>query len=439
VADAWEIFARHGSDAVRWSFFSGGSPWTTRRISDDGIRETARTTLFTLWNVLSFFATYADLDGWSPEVGRNGGPAAGPTAVGVASAAPTHVLDRWIRAELDDTTAAMTAALDDFDALAASTRLARFVDDLSNWYLRRSRRRFWKQAEPAAHATLHHALVTTARLLAPFCPFLADEVHRVLCDDRSVHLADWPEAVGEIDRDVTARMAAARRLVTLGRAARTDAKVKVRQPLRRALLLHPGVELDDAVRAEIREELNVRALEDVDTLSGLITWDVVPRFRALGPRLGPRVADVKSALAAADGSALRRELEAAGAVEVAGIRLTADEVEVRARRHESFALAEDGGWAVALDLELDDDLRREGVARELIRALNDLRKERGLLIADRVRVRLGGDDAVREAVAEHAAWIADEVLAVELTWADGGELTVRVDQADVSVALEPAV
>jgi isoleucyl-tRNA synthetase len=426
VADPWVMFARHGSDALRWYFFAGGSPWTTRRVSDDGVREAARTTLLTLWNVLAFFATYSDLDGWTPE------------SVSAPDAAPTHALDRWIRAELDDTIAGVTAALDGFDALAAATRLARFVDDLSNWYLRRSRRRFWKQAEPEAHATLHHSLVTTARLMAPFCPFLADEVHTVLTDGRTVHLADWPQPRGGGDRGLTDRMAAARRLVTLGRSARTDAKIKVRQPLRRALLLHPGMELDEAVRAEIREELNVRSLEDVDTLSGLISWEIVPNFRALGPRLGPRVAEVKAALAEADGSVLARSLEAEGAIEVAGIRLTPDDVEVRARRHESFALAEDAGWAVALDLELDDDLRREGVARELIRALNDLRKEQGLAIADRVRLRLGGDDTVRAAVAEHGAWIADEVLAVELAWADGGELTVRVDGSAVAVALERA-
>jgi isoleucyl-tRNA synthetase len=148
------------------------------------------------------------------------------------------------------------------------------------------------------------------------------------------------------------------------------------------------------------------------------------------------VADVKSALASADGSALQRALETDGSIEVGGIRLTADEVEVRARRHESFALAEDGGWAVALDLELNDDLRREGVARELIRALNDLRKEQGLAIADRIRLRLSGDDAVQAAVDEHATWIADEVLAVDLEWAEGGDLAVRVDGSTVTVALE---
>ena len=147
---------------------------------------------------------------------------------------------------------------------------------------------------------------------------------------------------------------------------------------------------------------------------------------------------MKAALAQADGSALQRALEADGAIEVAGFRLTPEDVDVRARHHASFALAEDGGWAVALDLELDDDLRREGIARELIRALNDLRKEQGLAIADRVRLRLGGDDTVRAAVAAHGTWIADEVLAVELTWADGGDLSVRVDGTAVTVALERA-
>ena len=337
VLDPWAIFGRHGSDALRWYFFSAGSPWTTRRVSDDGIVETARATLLTLWNVFAFFVLYADLDGWSPP------------AFGVPDAAPTHVLDRWILSELDRTTDAVTTALEGFDALAAASRLTRFVDDLSNWYVRRSRRRFWKRAEAEAHATLHHVLTVTAQLLAPFCPLLAEEIFTTLTGETSVHLSDWPVASGAEDDLLAARMAAGRRLVALGRAARTDAKVKVRQPLRRALLLHPGTELDDAVRAEIREELNVRALEDVDTLSGLMSWEVVPNFRVLGPRLGAAVGDVKAALAEADGSALRRALEADGHLEVAGVRLYPGDVEVRATRHDSFALAEDAGWAVALD------------------------------------------------------------------------------------------
>jgi len=439
VVDPAEVFARHGADAVRWYFFSAGSPWTPRRVSDEGIAEAARATLITLWNVLAFFAGYADLDGWEATEDDS---ATGPTVD------PAHVLDRWVLSELDDAVATITTALEGYDALTAAGRLGRFVDDLSNWYVRRSRRRFWKASEDAAHATLHHVLVQAARLLAPFCPFLADEVHRTLLGGRSVHLADWPRLSGRRDPALAERMAAARRLVALGRAARTEAKIKVRQPLRRALLLHPGGRLDDEVRSQIAEELNVKAVEDVDTLSDLLTWKVTPNFRTLGPRLGPRLAEVKAALEGADGSALQRALDAGQTIEVAGVELSRDDVELRAVRHSSFALAEDGGWAVALDLDLDDDLRREGLARELVRALNELRKEQGLAIADRVRLTLSGPDAVGAALAAHGPWIAGEVLAVELRWVDGADgpdrppaedgiepLTIAVDGSAVEVVL----
>jgi isoleucyl-tRNA synthetase len=419
ISDPWYWFSTYGADALRWYFFASGQPWGQRRVFEDGVRESTRQTLLTLWNVHSFFVTYADLDGWRPDGARAG-----------VAPEPTHVLDRWVLGELDATIAEVTEALDGFDALRGATRVARFVDDLSNWYVRRSRPRFWKASDPQAHATLHHALVVTAQLLAPFCPFLADELYVTLTGEASVHLSDWPAPAGAHDAGLSARMDAARRLVALGRAARTDAKAKVRQPLRRALVLHPGVALDDDVVAEIATELNVKAVDDVDTLSGLISWTVVPNFRALGPRLGPRVNEVKAALADADGSALQRGLEADGFIEVAGERLTADEVEVRATRHDAFALADDGGWAVALDLELDDDLRREGLARELVRALNDLRKEIGLAVADRIAVTVDAatDGPVADAVAHHRDYIAAEVLAVALELgpvdADGHDLTV---------------
>jgi isoleucyl-tRNA synthetase len=421
IVDPWDIFDRFGADALRWYFFSAGQPWVQRRVFEEGIRESTRQTLLTLWNVFSFFATYADLDGWRPSGDE---------------AAPAHVLDRWILGELDDTVARVTEALDGFDALGGATRLATFIDDLSNWYVRRSRPRFWKSSDPAAHATLHRCIVTASQLLAPFCPFVADEIYSTLTGEISVHLSDWPTASGDRDPALAERVDAARRLVALGRAARTDAKVKVRQPLRRALLLHPGVTLDDAVRAEIATELNVKALEDVDTLSGLISWTVSPNFRALGPRLGPKVNDVKQALAAVDGSEVQRALEADGFFEVAGERLTADDVQVRATRHEDFALAEEGAWAVALDLEVDDGLRREGQARELVRALNDLRKERGLAIADRIRVNVLATGDVLAAAEAHADWIAGEVLATSFTLGDGGPHTLEVDGEQVTVSLE---
>jgi isoleucyl-tRNA synthetase len=351
------------------------------------------------------------------------------------------VLDRWLLGELDATVAEVTEALDGFDALRGAGRLARFVDDLSNWYVRRSRPRFWKASDPAAHATLHHALVVTAQLLAPFCPFLSDELYITLTGEPSVHLSDWPEpsARPEAERTaLSAEMDAARRLVALGRAARTDAKVKVRQPLPRALVLHPGVSLGPDVVAEIAAELNVKAVDDVDTLSGLMSWTIVPNFRALGPRLGPRVNDVKAALAQADGSALRRRLESDGYIEVAGERLTADDVEVRAARHEAFALAEEGGWAVALDLALDDDLRSEGLAREIVRGINDLRKELGLAVSDRIALTIEADGVVGEAVAAHRDHIAGEVLAValEVGRAGAGAHELTVDGYPVRIVVE---
>jgi isoleucyl-tRNA synthetase len=345
------------------------------------------------------------------------------------------VLDRWVLSELDETVAEVTESLEGFDALGGAARLGRFVDDLSNWYVRRSRPRFWKASDPLAHATLHECLVTTAQLLAPFCPFLADEIHTTLTGSRSVHLTDWPEPQGRHDVALAGQMAAARRLVGLGRAARTDAKVKVRQPLSRALVLHGGADLEPEVDAEIRAELNVRSLERLDTLSGLMRWNVVPNFRALGPRLGPKVNEVKAALAAADGSELQAALERDGEIVVAGERLTPAEVEVRAERHDALALVEENGWAVALDLELDDELRAEGTARELIRALNDARKAAGLAVTDRVRLTIDADPALQAVVDAHRDTIAGEVLAVEVTTGPGDH-TVELDGSTVSVGLE---
>ncbi len=422
VIAPFDIFDTLGADALRWYFFSSGQPWTPRRVFPDGIREATRQSLLTLWNVHSFFTTYADLDGWEP---------------GAEKVAPTHVLDRWILSELDDTIAVVTDALEGFDALGGANRIGKFIDDLSNWYVRRSRPRFWKASDANAHATLHECLVTVAQLLAPFCPFLADEIHTTLTGARSVHLTDWPEPQGRHDPALAEQMAAARRLVGLGRAARTDAKMKVRQPLSRALLLHTGADLDPDVDAEIRSELNVKSLERLDTLSGLMRWNVVPNFRTLGPRLGPRVNEVKAALAGADGSELQAALERDGHIVVAGETLTADDVDVRAERHDDLALVEDDGWAVALDLELDDALRAEGTARELVRALNDARKAAGLEIADRVVVTLDADDALQAVVDTHRAYIAAEVLATEVAFGPG-DRTLELDGTTVAVALTKA-
>ncbi len=433
IIDPYEIFDSLGADALRWYFFSAGQPWAPRRVFADGIAEATRRTLLTLWNCVSFFTTYAHLDEWEPTEPLGTTPEV------------THVLDRWILSELDRCVAEVTATLSDFDALGATESFARFVDDLSNWYLRRSRARFWNESDPAAYATLHHCLVRSAQLLAPFCPHLADEIW-ARCTTGvdgaadSVHLTDWPEVTGDFDATVSAQMAAARRLVVLGRAARGDAGVKTRQPLRRALLKHPGVELDHELAAEIAGELNVHDLEAVDSMAALVSWSAVPDFAALGPRLGSRVGEVAGALKAADGDALRAELAATGHIEIAGVTVTADEVEFRASHDESFALAEDQDWAVALDLTMDDELRSEGLARELVRALNEERKRLDLEISDRVRIVLWtADPTLAERLGPHAGTIARETLAVDLDWSgepiEGSALKLGTDPVTVAITV----
>jgi isoleucyl-tRNA synthetase len=424
VIDHWDVFESLGADALRWYFFSAGSPWSSRRVYEDGIREATRKTLLTLWNVFSFFATYADIEEWTP---------------GAEPLAPTHVLDRWILTRLDETVLAATAAFDDFDALTAATETSRFIDDLSNWYVRRSRPRFWDADDATAFATLYRCLVATSQLLAPFTPYIADDVYVRLTGELSVHASDWPVAAAEPDTVLVDQMAAARLLVGLGRAARTDAKVRTRQPLKRALLVHPAsVELGDEVREQIRDELNVKELQDVESLAELVSWKAVPNFGTLGPRLKGRINEVKRALAEADGSALKAALDEHGYVEVAGERLTADDIELRADQHADFALASEGAWAVALDLEVDETLRVEGTARELVRALNQVRKDAGLSITDRVEVAIEVDRAPRVAAAlqAHHDSIASDVLAVKLeTGAAADGHAVEIDGEPVRVAI----
>ncbi len=417
VVDPWEVLGTRGADALRWYFFSSGSPWTNRRIDFERIDESVRTFLLTLWNTYKFHVTYANLDGWTP----------GDTP------ASDHVLDRWMTSRAMSTVRDVTSALEGFDALRGAQALEQLVDDLSNWYVRLSRSRFWNTSgagvDGAAHATLHHALLTVSRLLAPFCPFFADDLYGNLAGERgrdSVHLDDWPATdESRIDADLESEMEVARTLVQLGRAARSDAKVKVRQPISRALIVLPGgAELPDAVRDLVAAELNVKQLEVVTSLEGLIRYAVVPNFRELGPRLGPKMPRVKQALEGADGAEVQAALDADGHYEVTvdgeAVRLASSDVEIRAQEHEEFALAQEGAYAVALDLHIGDDLRLEGLAREIVRALNDHRKAIGLDLADRIEVRAAADGDLKTALDRHGDWIAAEVLAE--TWTVDGDV-----------------
>jgi isoleucyl-tRNA synthetase len=413
VIDPWLVLRERGAEALRWYMFSAGSPWTPKRVHIDGIDESTRQFLVTLWNTYSFFVTYANIDGFAP------------AEVGAASASERdheHVLDRWALSRLHRTVRTVTDSLEAYDAYTGAQALESLVDDLSNWYVRRSRARFWKSSDPAAHATLHECLTTLTTILAPYTPFLADEMHRNLTtSERSVHLADWPrEDESAIDDDLEAEMSVARVLVSLGRKARNDAKIGVRQPLPRAIaLLGREVSLRDDVVQQIADELNVKRFEVVASLEGLLSYRVVPNFRALGPRVGKSLPRVKELLGKIDGAAVRAAFDAGGSfdLDVDGevVTLGPDDVEIRAEQHEELALAQDGPHAVALDLTLDDALRAEGTAREFSRVLNDLRKAEGFEISDRIDVAYGSESAdLMAAIALHHDWIAGEALATAL-------------------------
>jgi isoleucyl-tRNA synthetase len=423
IIDPWTVLDTRGADAMRWWMFSQGSPWTPTRASLAAIDTAMRETLLTLWNTFSFFTTYASLNGFDPADRAIPGPSdRGP-------------LDRWLLSRLASTVATVTTALETYEPLDAATALASLVDDLSNWFVRLSRRRFWRtdpDAPPgdtlAAQATLHQALTTLALLLAPFCPFVADAMWRQLTgadEADSVHLADWPEPQpAAIDRDLEAQMGLARRLTSLGRAARSEAGVKVRQPLNRALVFLPSdapAILHDLVAAE----LNVDAIDVAHELGEVLEFELVANYRTLGARLRDQVQYLKPALAQLNGVETAATLEAGQSItlELPGgpVELSPEDVQLRVRGQQGFAVSREGGEVVALDLTLDEGLRQRGLAREVVRLIQDLRKTSGLDVSDRIVLHLEGLDAI----ADHFDYIAREVLAVEiLSGAGPGEGTV---------------
>ena len=412
------LMDRHGADAVRWFMAAGGSPWAARRVGHGTIQEVVRKVLLTYWNTVAFQALYARTTGWAPSE---------------ADPAPERrpLLDRWLLSELHALIDQTTLAMENYDTQRAGKLLSTFVDDLSNWYVRRSRRRFW-QGDPAALRTLHDVVETVTRLMAPFVPFITERVWQDLVvpvapeGPASVHLAPWPEAdLGRIDPELSQDVLLVRRLVELGRATRAGSGVKTRQPLSRALIAAQGFEtLSPDLRAQITEELNVSQLASLSEVGGsLVDTSAKGNFRALGRRFGKRTQIVADAIAAADAAALSAALrEGNASVEVEGetIALDPEEVIITETPREGWSVASDSGATVALDLEISPELRRAGLARDAIRLIQEARKNSGLDVADRIALRWqSADEEVSLALAEHADLIAEEVLAADYSDGEG--------------------
>ncbi|MFD0428812.1 class I tRNA ligase family protein [Streptomyces zhihengii] len=412
------LMDQHGADAVRWFMAAGGSPWAARRVGHGTIQEVVRKTLLTYWNTVAFQALYARTSGWAPS-------AADPAP------ADRTVLDRWLLSELHALVDQVTSALEAYDTQRAGKLLSAFVDDLSNWYVRRSRRRFW-QGDKAALRTLHDVVETVTRLMAPLTPFITERVWQDLVvpvtpdAPESVHLSSWPVAdLDAIDPALSQQMVLVRRLVELGRATRAESGVKTRQPLSRALVAVSGFEtLSPELHAQITEELNVSSLASLSEVGGsLVDTTAKANFRALGKRFGKGVQDVAKAVAAADAAALSLALRSGEAtLEVGGetITLSPEEVIITETPREGWSVASDSGATVALDLEITPELRRAGLARDAIRLIQEARKNSGLDVADRIALRWSSSDPeVASALADHASLIADEVLATDFAEGEG--------------------
>ena len=431
VMEPMGLMDAHGADAVRWFFAASGSPWGQRRIGPSVLDEIVRKVLLTYWNTVSFLVLYANASAAGSASGAAWTPEASSSAP-LPSSRP--LLDRWLLSEVHASVRDVTASLEAFDTAAAGRRLGALIDDLSNWYVRRSRRRFWSGPdEPdgaAAFATLHSALVTLTKLMAPVTPFLADCVWGVLrpADEaESVHLSSWPSYDSSlIDPALSDQMALARRLVELGRSARSAAAVRTRQPLSRALVGASGFgSLPVALRELVTDELNVHTVESLDSAGGeLVTYTVKPEFRSLGRRFGSATQAVAAAIRAADPAALAHAVLAGTAtVEVeslGAVSLSAEDLVVTQTPLKGWGVATAGGETVALDLSVSDELRAEGLAREVVRLIQEARKSDGLEVTDRIAVRWSADDAsLAAALAAHGELIAGEVLAVSFGPGDG--------------------
>ena len=419
VVDPWDVLNEHGADAFRWYLYTASPPGQERRFSVDLVGEVVRNFTLTLWNVYSFFVTYANLDGWKPS---ESGPAY-----------PYNDLDRWLLSELHTLTRNVTNALENYDVPGATRPIQAFVDDLSKWYLRRSRRRFWKSEsdadKDAAYATLYEALVTLGNLLSPTMPFLAEELYQNLVRSinrettESVHLTDWPEYNPQlIDEELNADMELVMRFASLGHAARNQAAIKVRQPLSEAAFSITSTGETRALSKYselLADELNVKQVRALGSAGEAVSYNLNPLPKQLGQKYKGQFPAVRTAIIELDPEPAARALLAGLPVQVyvdgESLDILPGEVEVRAEARSGLTVATEGAYLCALHTELTPELVREGLAREFVRRIQDLRKQAGFDIADRIHLYLQASQGLVDAIQAHREYIMGETLSLKLS------------------------
>ncbi len=422
----WDVIHQHGADAFRWYYLTSKQPWDGYLFSTETVGESVRQFLLQLWNTYGFYVLYANAN----EIRSPG--------------APATELDRWAMSRLQATVEEVRDRMEAYDATRAGQAIAAFVDDLSNWYVRRSRRRFW-DGDAAAFGTLKTCLVTVAKLVAPFTPFLADAIYENLDgSEPSVHLCDFPVADPALrDEPLEAAMAVARETVRLGLAARGHGKLQVRQPLRAAVVVAAGDERAaiERMRDVVLDELNVKELRFVSQADELGSYDVKPNYRALGPRFGRQMPQVAAAVAALDPAHVASALRDGGQVGIAidghDHLLGPEDLSLAMQPLDGYQLEREGSHAVALELELDEELRREGLARELVHAIQNARKGAGLQVSDRIALELGGDAELLGAARAHEAYVTGETLATSVSYDTAGGEAATIDGRSLTIAVRP--
>ena len=414
VLEPIPLMDEHGADAVRWFMLASGSPWQSRRVGHAAIGEVVRKVLLTYWNTASFLALYARAAQWSPD-----------QAAAIPPAKDRPALDRWVLSQAHRLSRDVDEALANFDTQLGGRLISTFVDDLSNWYVRRSRRRFW-DGDPAALATLDEALRIVTAVMAPYTPFITEQIWQDMVRPThpdapsSVHLSPWPtvdEAL--IDDTLTQQVALVRRIVELGRAARATSGVRTRQPLARALVSASGwTDLPSELVDEVAAELNVASLLPLAQEAGdLVDITVKANFRSLGRRFGAQTQSVAAAITADVQLPERIRLGDSVTITVTGVgevTIEPDDVIITETPREGWAVASGSGETIALDLHIDDELRRMGLAREIVRVIAEARKAAGLDVSDRIRLRWATDDPeLTRALSDHAEDISSEVLAID--------------------------
>jgi isoleucyl-tRNA synthetase len=427
VLEPMALMDQHGADAVRWYMLAAGSPWAARRVGHDSLNEVVRKTLLTYWNTVSFHALYANASNF--EISQTPALAGRP------------LMDRWIISELNILIQEVDAALEDFDSQIAGRALARFIDDLSNWYVRRSRRRFW-DGDTAALGTLHECLVTLTKLLAPLVPFITEQVWQELVRPTdataadSVHLTNWPVAQSSaINTELGSQVALTRRIVELGRATRAESGIKIRQPLGRALIAASGWStLPEQMREQIADELNVQTLEDIASADGdLVDISVKANFKSLGAKFGGAVQEISKAIAATDATALVKTLRGAGSTKVGTWEIALDDLVITEVPKSGWSVSSHDGESVALDLELTPALIAAGSVREVIRFIQERRKSDGFDISDRINLTWNATEEIAAAIESDKQHIADEVLALSMV--RDSSLAVTDEEVGVEVVL----